>query len=262
MGVYSKLVYLIDMDGTIYRGTCPIEYAKEFIRYLQQKNRIFFLVTNCPLNSAGALARKVQGMRIDVGPGNIITSADVTADYLVSSTSCSKAYVVGSDALKEKIAGRGIGIVSEGPDCVVVGYDTEFSYEKMKKATQFILDGAGFICTNGDSTIPDGNKLVPHTGAIAASIETASGTKPVVIGKPERYLLDTVSRRVKCKKEQFCVVGDRLDTDIYFGVKQNILSFLVLTGVTTIDDLKKSNIQPTKVFNNLCELMLFDEENN
>jgi len=262
MAEYSNLIYLIDMDGTIYRGTCPIQYAKEFISYLQKKNRIFFMMTNCPGNSADALAQKVQGMGIDVGPDNIITSADATADYLANNTLCSKVYIIGSDALKEKIAEKGIDIVCERPDYVVVGYDKEFSYEKMKKAVQFILDGAGFICTNGDSTIPDGKKLVPHTGAIAASIESASGVKPVIIGKPEGYFLDTLSRRLNCRREQFCIVGDRLDTDIYFGVKQNILSFLVLTGVTSIDDLKKSSIQPTKVFKNLYELMMFDKENN
>jgi len=262
MSSYNDLIYLIDMDGTIYRGSCPIQYAKEFISYLQQGNRIFFLVTNCPGNSSDVLAEKLHTMGIDVEPDNIITSADATADYLAGNIFCKKAYLIGGNALKEKIAKKGIDIVSEHPDCVVVGYDKEFNYEKMKKATQFILDGAGFICTNVDSTIPDGNKLVPHTGAIAASIEAASGRKPVIIGKPERYLLDTLSRRVKCRREQFCIVGDRLDTDVYFGVKQNILSFLVLTGVTSMEDLKTSMIQPTKVFSNLYDLMAFDEENN
>jgi len=239
IGGYSDLIYLIDMDGTIHRGSCPIQHAKEFIRYLQGGNRTFFLVTNCPGSFQDDLAEKLQTMGIDVEPDNIITSADATADYLASNTFCSKVYFIGGNALKEKIARKGIDIVSEGPDYVVVGYDKEFNYEKMKKATQFILDGAGYVCTNGDSTIPDGNKLVPHTGAIAASIEAASGVKPMIIGKPEPYLLDMLSRRFNLKRDRFCIVGDRLDTDIYFGVKQNTFSFLVLAGVTGMEELKK-----------------------
>lgn len=261
MNAFKDLVYLVDMDGTIYRGSDPILHAKEFISYLQQKGRKFLLVTNCPGNSTDVLIEKVRNMGIYIGQNNIISSGDVTAEFLCSST-YKRIYLIGSDALKEKLTGKGINVVTEDADCVVVGYDQAFDYKKMKEATQFILDGAEFICTNCDFTIPEGDKVVPHTGSIAAAIEAATGIKPVYMGKPEHYLLDAVVQRFGCDRSKCCIIGDRLDTDIYFGVKQNIISFLVLTGVTNPEMLKYSTIQPTKVFEDLSEVQLYDEEIN
>ncbi|HHY81700.1 MAG TPA: HAD-IIA family hydrolase [Clostridiales bacterium] len=262
MNGFRDLIYLIDMDGTIYRGSAPIPCAKEFIEYLKQAGRKFLLVTNCPGSSTESLIKKLSGMGIELDKGSILSSGDAAAEYLIKSTSYRKIYCIGSKALQDKLAERGLELVSEKPDCVVVGYDREFDYEKMKNAVQFILDGAAFVCTNYDATIPEGEKVVPHTGAIAEGIKAATGVEPVIIGKPESHLLSTVVSRFGCSREQCCIVGDRLDTDVYFGVKQNIKSFLVLTGVTTRDMLKESSIQPTKVFNNLYELMQFDEKVN
>lgn len=261
MKVIKDLVYLIDMDGTIYRGSTPVPYAEEFIRYLQENERKFLMVTNCPENSTEALLQKVREMGIEIGEENIISSGDATAGYISDNTTYKRIYLIGNEAFKDKLIEKGLQIVSDNPDCVVVGYDREFDYKKMKEATQFILDGAGFICTNCDNTIPEGDKIVPHTGSIVASIETATGVKPIMIEKPERYLLDAAINRFNCSKEQCCMIGDRLDTDIYFGVKQDIISFLVLTGITNKKILKDSEIQPTKIFNDLSEVMLFDKEN-
>lgn len=259
---YKNLIYLIDMDGTIYRGSLPIPHVKEFIRYLQDNNRKFLMVTNCPGSSKKKRVDKLSAMGIEVTEDKIISFGDATVDYLINNTKFSRFYLIGSKALEELFIQRGLEIVHENPDCVVVGYDVNFTYDKLKKAVNFILNGAGFISTNIDNTIPEGSQLIPHTGAITASIEAATGAKPVIIGKPERYLLDTAIDRLHCSKEQCCVIGDRLDTDIYFGVKQNILSFLVLTGVTKKEMLEDSIIQPTKVFDDLSQLMLWDKEIN
>ncbi|HHV60645.1 MAG TPA: HAD-IIA family hydrolase [Clostridiaceae bacterium] len=256
MTEFKDLAYLIDMDGTIYRGSVPIPHAREFIRYLQQNRRKFLLVTNCPGNSTNALVEKVRNMGIHIGCNDIISSGDATAEFLCTSP-YKRIYLIGSDALKDKLVKKGINVVTEDADCVVVGYDLSFNYKKMKEAAQFILNGAGFVCTNYDLTIPDGDRVVPHTGSIAASIEAATGVKPVYMGKPEYYLLEAVIKRLNCSRDKCCTVGDRLDTDIYFGIRQNIKSFLVLTGVTTREMLRHSKIQPTRAFENLLDILSY-----
>jgi 4-nitrophenyl phosphatase len=256
----KKLVYIIDMDGTLYHGTSPIEHAKEFIKYLQENNRKFILATNCPGNSPAGLVAKLSSMGIEVNEGNILTSGQVTASYISDNKIASRLYLIGSQALEEEMIKKGLQVVQEEPDCVVVGFDRYFTYEKMKKAVGFILNGAKFIATNSDYTIPEGGLIVPHTGALAAGIEIATSVKPLTLGKPEKYIINEVEHKLNCCKEECCIIGDRLDTDIATGIRFGINSYLVMTGVTSYDLLKESEIQPTRFFKDLKELMEFDRD--
>lgn len=256
----KKLIYIIDMDGTLYHGTSPIEHAKEFIQYLQENNRKFILATNCPGNSPGGLVTKLSSMGIEVNESNILTSGQITASYISENKIASRIYLIGSQSLEEELIKKGLQVVQDNPDCVVVGFDRDFTYDKMKKAVGFILGGAKFIVTNSDYTIPEGDIIVPHTGALAAGIEISTGVKPLTLGKPEKYILEEVQHRLNCCKEECCIVGDRLDTDIATGIRFGIKSYLVMTGVTYYKLLEESEIKPTRVFNDLKELMIFDME--
>jgi len=251
--------YLIDLDGTIYRGGVPIKYAKEFIEYLTKNNREFLIVTNCPISNPTGIVDKLHNMDINVKEENILTSSHAVGGYLERELSAKKVYVIGSPALKNLIQQRNVELVEENPDAVIVGYTTDFTYEHMKKATHFILAGAAFICTNPDDTIPDGDTFTPHTGSIAASIICATKKNPVIIGKPEKYIVAEALDRIQAKTDECCMIGDRLDTDVLTGLNYGMKSFLVLTGNTNKEMLEKSHIEPTKVFNNLNELMLWDQ---
>lgn len=261
MKIVKKPVYLIDMDGTLYHGSTPIDHAKEFIQYLQNSNRKFAMITNCPGSSAIDLVKKLIRMGIEVDEGNILTSGQATASYISDNKIAARVYLIGNKALEAEMLKKNIQIVNADPDYVVVGYDKHFNYEKMKKAVNYILGNAKFIVTNNDYTIPDGNTFIPHTGAIAICIEKATGINPLIIGKPEKYMLEAVQMNLGCNKDEQCIIiGDRLDTDIAMGIRHGIPSYLVMTGVTSIDLLKKSSLQPERVFNNLLELMSFDKK--
>lgn len=256
----KKYNYIIDLDGTLYHGSSPIPYAKEFIEYLNQQKRFFLLATNCPRNTSSSLLETLAKMGIQAGEDNIFTSGQATASFLARTSPGAKVYLVGGKALETELLKEGLQLVEDDPDYVVVGYDPDFTYEKMKKAVQRILKGAVFITTNEDTTIPTEEGIVPHTGAISSSIETATGIKPLVIGKPEKYFVDEALRRMGCEKEDCCIIGDRLETDILTGVKHDITSYLVFTGVTNEAMLEHSTIQPTKSFKDLGELVKFDKE--
>ncbi len=216
------------------------------------------MVTNCPGSTVGELVLKLDQMGIRIGEENILTSGQVTASFIAGDKAASRVYLIGSRGLREELVKAGAKIVTSRPDYVIVGFDRKYSYEKMKRAVGYILEGAKFIVTNNDYTIPEGEMLVPHTGAIAAGIEKATGVKPVIMGKPERYILDAATQKLNCSKEECCIIGDRLDTDIIMGTGFGISSYLVMTGVTSQDMLKTSVIQPSRVFENFQELMDFD----
>lgn len=250
-----KYHYLLDMDGTIYRGSQPIPHAREFIRYLTEKKRRFLLLTNCPGNSPEYLVEKLERMGIHLSKQHILTSGQATASYISRTHPAARVYLIGSEALEMELSQKGLHIVDKDPDLVVVGYDRNFTYKKMEEACHWILEGCAFICTNMDSAIPEGDRLVPHTGAIVSSIQTVTGVEPLVVGKPSPMILDEALQRLQCTKEECCIIGDRLDTDILTGIRYGIPSYLVLTGVTDLQGLQDSPILPTRIFRDLGELM-------
>lgn len=255
----NRKAYLIDLDGTLYRGSEPIPHAAEFLDYLNEHKRRYLLVTNCPEHSPGEIRDKLQSMEIRVELSNILTAGQATAAYLSRIKAGARIYAVGSEALEAELASWGLKLVAEQPEFVVVGFDRKFTYEKMERASYWIRKGARYICTNPDPTVPCRDDLVPHTGALAASIQAASGVTPVYIGKPGKYMLEEALLRLDCHKRTSCIVGDRLDTDVLMGVNHEVASYLVLTGATDRLMVQESHIKPTKVFADLRELRDFEE---
>lgn len=250
--------YIIDMDGTLYHGKVPVKFAKKFINYLQLNNKEFILATNCPEHTSYELKFKLAEMDILVEEQRILTSGQATASYLAEYMPGARIYLIGSDAFRSELIKNGLKIVETKPDFVVVGFDRSFNYKKLSKAVKCIFEGAQFIITNNDFTIPYGDFIIPHTGAIASGIEAATGIKPIVMGKPEKYMLDASLKRLVCSKDNCCIIGDRLDTDIAMGKKYGVTTYLVMTGVTSKRLLNNSEIQPDRVFNDLNELMSFE----
>jgi 4-nitrophenyl phosphatase len=247
--------YLIDLDGTLYRGMEPIEYATEFIDYLNKNNRKYLLTTNCPLNSPDGVVKKLKAMGIATTTDKVLSSAMACRDYLLEHHLGKSVFVIGSPSFKEILCSSGIQLTNSHSDIVVIGYDQQSTYPQLMKACMNILNGAIFISTNMDNVIPHGQTYIPHTGAITAAVQYAVNKEPIVIGKPYQHMFNSALKMLDCSRQDCVVIGDRLDTDILFSQNNNVPGYLVFTGVTKCSDLQTSIIKPDKCFNNLKDII-------
>ena len=143
----------------------------------------------------------------------------------------------------------------EKPDIVVIGFDTELTYEKLNKACNYIAQGSEYIVTHPDVNCPLKDGFMPDVGSYMALIKASTGREPdLIMGKPYAYTVDYVTNRIGCKREEVAFVGDRLETDIAIGVKNGLKAVLVYTGVTTPEMYEKSDIKATAAFENIGEL--------
>jgi len=149
----------------------------------------------------------------------------------------------------------GAGSEAEGIAAVVVGIDWRVTYEQLKRASLLIRAGAKFIGTNADATYPAPEGIIPGNGALLAAIETATGVKPIVVGKPEPILYRQALRRLNTPLEATAALGDRLDTDILGGIRAGMKTILVMSGVTTPEMLAASDCQPDWVFEDILDLI-------
>ena len=247
--------YMIDLDGTIYRGKEKIPAAKRFIERLQAAKIPFLFVTN---NSTKAPEQVVENLAknfdIHVTTANVYTTAMATADYISELDETKKtAYVIGELGLKQAILDRGFTFVEQDPDYVVVGLDYDVTYHKFELATLAIRTGSKFIGTNADTNLPNERGLVPGAGSLIALVECATQQKPEFIGKPEKIIMEKALKRLGVAKDQVVMVGDNYMTDIKAGINSGIDTMLVYTGVSTKEQVKKEAIQPTIQLDSLDE---------
>lgn len=252
--------FIFDMDGVLYRGSNPLPGVNDLFNALELRERHYILATNNSMASPQQYVEKLAAMGVTVPVESISTAGTATRDYLLETLApTAKIFLIGMPALEEQIfqgtTFARVSTVEEAPDAVVAGLDLHFTYDKLKTAAVSIRNGAAFVATNADATLPTETGLVPGAGSIIAAITTASGQQPVVIGKPSPRVLELSVEHLGLTPAQGVMIGDRLDTDILAGHRAGLLTVLVLTGVSTREDLASAEVVPDLIFTDLPAML-------
>ncbi|HEY59894.1 MAG TPA: HAD-IIA family hydrolase [Anaerolineae bacterium] len=247
--------FLLDMDGTFYLGDRLLPGAKKLLELLEHKNVRYLFLTNNSSKHACLYAQKFQSLGVNVPEENIFTSGQATAIFLKEREAGSKVYVVGTQALIDEFVQSGFVIEEQNPDFVVLGFDTALTYEKLWKLCNFVRSGLPYYATHPDFNCPTEKGFMPDIGAMIAFVAASTGRKPdVIIGKPNRPMVDIITAKLSIPVNKLAMVGDRLYTDIALG-KAGIKTILVLSGETKLEDLEGSEFQPDLIVEDLAELV-------
>ncbi|HLR81191.1 MAG TPA: TIGR01457 family HAD-type hydrolase [Bacillota bacterium] len=245
--------YLIDLDGTIYRGNKVIEFATQFIDTIHAKGIPYLFVTNNSSKTPEVVAQQLQNMGIKATPEHVLTSSSATATYIRQEREYARCYVIGEEGLFHALEEEGIEITDENCDYVIMGLDRQITYEKLAKASTAIRNGAKLISTNADDAIPSEHGLLPGNGALTSVITRSTGVDPVFIGKPEPIMMHEALYILGTDKRDTIMVGDNYATDIQAGFNMGIDTLMVFTGVTSPKDLRTIDRPPTYHINHLAE---------
>lgn len=241
----AKTLYVFDMDGTIYLGNNPFDFAIDFINKLRACGKKILFFTNNASRDPKTYVDRLTRLGFSPTDKEICTSGNVTSAFLTRSRKGKKVYLIGTPALYRQFAADGIDLVcdengkSDGRDAdiVVSSFDTGLTYEKLVIGCDFIRGGAEYLSTHPDFNCPTENGFIPDSGAIAALITASTGVKPTYFGKPYRETVDMISEITCEPKDKMIIFGDRLYTDIAVGRRHGITACLVLTGECTAADV-------------------------
>ncbi len=252
-------VVLLDLDGTLYRGSEPILGAPETVRRLRAMRKRLAFVTNNSSRTPEDVAGHLGSVGIEAAPEEVTTSALVTADLLVG-RGATVAFVVGEAGLRSALTEAGVAVAPDGAldvDVVVVGLDRSVDYARLRAAALLVQRGATLVASNGDASFPaaDGTAW-PGAGAILAAIQTTTGAPAEIVGKPHPPLLRGALARASGGRP--LVVGDRLDTDVAGAVRLGWDSALVLTGISTREDVATVSASPTYVVDSVTAIVSDD----
>jgi HAD superfamily hydrolase (TIGR01450 family) len=249
--------YAMDLDGTVYLGDELLDGAQATLATLRERARVVF-VTNKPLETAASYASKLTRLGVAAGVDDIVTPLDSLVHYLDQHHPGAALVTVAEELVDDVVRAAGYDVVESPLDAsvVIVSFDRTFTYAKLLAAYRAVRNGATIIATNPDPFCPTPDGGLPDCAAMLAAVEACTGERAeAIVGKPSAHMGRAILGRLGVSPQDSVIVGDRLLTDIAMASELDMSSVLVLTGVTTLDDLERSNIQPDFVIPSLAELL-------
>lgn len=250
----SVRYFLLDMDGTVYLSGKLIEGAKQTIAQMRSQGRVVFLTNNTSRSKADYVAR-LNGLELGVTERDVFTAADGAINYINAHHKNKRVYLFGTKSLHEEFQEADIPLVEEDPELVVVGFHTELVYQDLVTLCNFIRDGVPYILTHPDRNCPHDKGYLPDVGSLLSLVRTSCDKEPeAVLGKPNAIMGELIHASLGNKREQTLMMGDRLETDVTFGLNCGFVSALVLSGATNRELFESSGLNPHFVLNSIAEL--------
>jgi 4-nitrophenyl phosphatase len=249
---------LLDMDGVLYVGNQALPGVQEILDYLDATGRRWLCVTNNSSRSSQTFSEKLAQMNVRVAPEHILGSAEATASYLAEQAPPgTKIIMMGEQSLRNALTSKGFVLVDEpfAAEYAVASIFFGLTYAVLANMVLAIRNGATFVATNPDPSLPTERGQVPGTGSIVALLATASGVTPEFVGKPYPGMYWQAMHRLGAGPAQTLMVGDRYETDIVGAVELGMATAGVLTGVSTRTQFEEAQAPPDLVATGLPELL-------
>ena len=252
-----KKLFLLDMDGTIYLDETLFPGTIPFLQGVRARGGRYLFLTNNSSKSVDAYVEKLARLGIEAAQEDFLTSVDALIHDLAQRPAYRKCYAFGTRTFRRQLVQGGVKVtdrLEEDVDCLLVGFDTELTFQKLEDACILLNRGVDFIATNPDWVCPTWYGSVPDCGSVCEMLYRATGRRPRVIGKPQPAMARLALARTGFPPEQAVMVGDRLYTDIASGINAGIDTAFVLSGEGTPADLEGSQVKPTWVFDDIAAL--------
>ena len=247
--------FILDMDGTSYLGNELFSFTKDFLKKVEETGREYYFFTNNSSKSQQDYIEKLERFGIRIKSQQMMTYTHVISRYLKQQYEGKSVYVVGTQSLIQEFQYFDMNLTDENPDIVVLGFDTTLTYEKLSKACHYIRNGCTYFGINPDWNCPiEGGAFIPDCGSMAKLIEASTGRFPEFFGKPSKHTLDYIIQQTGYEPDEIAIVGDRLYTDIAVADQSDVMSILVLSGESTREDVKTSDVKPNVILEDLSEI--------
>jgi 4-nitrophenyl phosphatase len=251
----DKLVYFFDLDGTIYLGNQLFDGVLELINILKKTKKNFYFLSNNSSKSTDDYIRKLNELDLNITRESIILSQHPTVDYLIKHQ-YREIFLLGTESLKKEFRSEGFILTEENPEAIVLAFDKELTYDRLKTASLLLQEGIPYIATHLDDRCPTENGYIPDAGGIASLLYKATERMPIVLGKPNKEMLLFKLEELGINPNDAVIFGDRLYTDIKMGLDAGVTTCCVLSGEITLELIEKNkDYQPDYVIDGIWDFL-------
>ncbi len=246
------------MDGTIYLGDKLFDDTVLFLDRIKEIGGRYIFLTNNSSKSTEKYIQKLARLGIKSSEDDFFTATDATIWYISKNYPNTKFYCMGTQSFVSQLVDSGIDVVTDlenGIGGIVISNDTELTFKKLDDICKLLTDrNLIYIATNPDWTCSTEYGFVPDCGSFADMIHRATGKLPYFVGKPKPEMIYLAIDKFGYNSDQTVMIGDRIYTDIAAGVNAGIDTVLVLSGESTLEDVERSEIKPTYIFNSISDI--------
>lgn len=214
--------FAFDLDGCIWAGPTLLPGAAALVRALRAAGCRVVFVTNSSREQAAGLAGRLTHLGIPADPSDVLAALDLLGETIRRRIGLARVLPLGTAEMRRVLEASGHSVIGidEWPraQAVAVGYDPAFDFARLRAASRAVAAGATFFTVNLDGRLPLATgEFDPGCGALAEAVAVASGTRPVVVGKPHRPIFEVALERLGCRAGEAAMVGDSLPSDIAGG---------------------------------------------
>lgn len=252
-----KIKYVVcDISGTVSYGGEPIGDMAYTLKRLRESGKMLLFITNNSSCGRAYLKDTFDEMGLSDDRDLFYSSGSATIDYVKENYPGKRVYLIGTSALEASFKEAGVLVVDDNPEVAVLGLDTTMSYEKLAKLITAVRNGAVFVQTHPDLYNYYSGNALPDCGSFAKIVEACTGIKPsATVGMPSKFMGEKIMSVLNCNADEILMVGDKLETDIKFGIDCRFYTLAVLSGQTTEKMLKASDIDPDFVLPSLNDIV-------
>ncbi len=240
-------LFLFDLDGTIYHDGVLIGDVKNTLRVLRETGGKVVYLTNNSSCARDCYEEKLKRIGIFEEEDIVYSSLDCAVDFFTKLRKGKKVYALASEEVRKYLTAQGLELVKEedylSADILLMTFDQTLDYPKMVHANELMVLGKEYIATHPDYVCPTRGISIPDVGSFIEMFKRSNGRVPdIVLGKPHPYMAEFLVDGMGIPREEAVMLGDRLYTDIQFGVNAKINTVLVLSGETTKEEYEKSEV--------------------
>jgi HAD superfamily hydrolase (TIGR01450 family) len=260
--IRDKKIFFIDRDGTLTLGKSVIKGAIEFLNSLKREDKYFFVATNNSSITPKEHLDRFNKLGLGLKEDNILVSSSSALSFL-KQNDFNRIFWVANKNVSNFFEKEGLIYDEKNPQAILLTYDDEINYDKLKKLTNFVRFGVPYYATHSDIVCPTDKGPIPDIGTFIKIIEMTTGILPnKIFGKPDKSFIDPILKKYNLSREDAVIIGDRLYTDIKLAEDSNITSILVLTGETKREDYEDSTIRSNIIVSSFWDLInIFENEN-
>lgn len=228
-----------DLDGTLYKGDTLIDNVKSTYDYLIENNINIFFITNNSSQSPEEIKIKLENLLdVEINIKHIITPLIVFNHFFKDEHK--NIYIHGTQNLKNYLKSLNYKITTlDKCELILIGRKDVLDMNEIKKIVTAGREGTKILSFNKDITFINEDGEKPGNGAVVKIIENDLGIVINSLGKPDDYY---VQYFLDNDIHLDFVIGDRVDTDIFFGSKLNAKTVLVNSGVSNFEDANNADI--------------------
>lgn len=243
---------LLDIDGVLVTSWQALPGAVDAVAALRRAAVPFRLLTNTTTHTRAALAETLRDAGFDFQTHEIVTAVIATATYLRTNHAGEGVFVLSDGDPRDDLEGLRLVEAEEADVIVLGGAGERFDYATMNRVFRRLSEGAAFVAMHRNLYWGTSDGLQLDGGAFVAALETASGTSPVVCGKPAAAYFEAALASMEVPADRAAMVGDDIVNDVLGAQAAGLVGVLVRTGKFRPGDLERG--APDHVVDSLADV--------